>query len=300
MVSESVKLTEKSTSRNDLLKLTAMITMLIDHIGAVLFPGVMILRTIGRIAFPIFAYQISKGFRHTSDLKKYATRLLIFGLISQIPYMFLDHNLDYRSRILIFNVILLFFIAVCMLYVFRKGILLLREYKENKSLKKLGMGIGLLICSFAIVILPDVLQVLIKGLTISYGSYGLLMILMFYLIGDNIPVTVIGYIVLSFLSAYEHGAIYAYQHQYKIWGAHGNIFRCLFIEYKSVWKLIAQYNNNLENLRGFFFQSRSIIALIPIYAFPMFKTKIKLNKYVGYVFYPLHITIIVLIGFLIK
>ncbi len=65
-----------------------MISMLLDHIGAFLFP-LNILRIIGRIAFPIFAYQLGIGYRMTSNRKEYVKRILIFGLISQIPFYLL-------------------------------------------------------------------------------------------------------------------------------------------------------------------------------------------------------------------
>lgn len=72
------------------LKLIAIITMLIDHIGAVFIPGnsqlYLLMRIIGRLAFPIFAFLIVEGFFHTSDIKKYLTRLGIFALISEIPF----------------------------------------------------------------------------------------------------------------------------------------------------------------------------------------------------------------------
>lgn len=41
----------------------------------------------GRIAFPIFAFQITEGYMHTKDLKKYFKRLILFAIISQIPFM---------------------------------------------------------------------------------------------------------------------------------------------------------------------------------------------------------------------
>ena len=53
------------------LKMIATVAMLIDHIGAVLFPQIEILRIIGRIAFPIFAYMIAEGCVHTKSKKKY-------------------------------------------------------------------------------------------------------------------------------------------------------------------------------------------------------------------------------------
>lgn len=47
----------------NMLKIIAAITMTIDHIGAILFPHILILRIIGRIAFPIFAFMIAEGYK---------------------------------------------------------------------------------------------------------------------------------------------------------------------------------------------------------------------------------------------
>ena len=65
------------------LKIIAMVTMLIDHVGAVIFPQFIILRIIGRIAFPIFAYELVEGYFHTSNIWRYILRLLVFGVISE-------------------------------------------------------------------------------------------------------------------------------------------------------------------------------------------------------------------------
>ena len=68
------------------LKWIAIITMAIDHLGAVLFPELIWMRYIGRISFPIFCFMLVEGFHHTSNLKKYFLRLSVFALISEIPY----------------------------------------------------------------------------------------------------------------------------------------------------------------------------------------------------------------------
>lgn len=65
----------------------AMITMLIDHIGAVFYPQVEELRIIGRIAFPIYAFAVYVGYKHTRNMKKYIMRLFWIAVISQIPFM---------------------------------------------------------------------------------------------------------------------------------------------------------------------------------------------------------------------
>ena len=70
----------------ELLKWIAIITMTVDHIGAVLYPDYTFLRWIGRLSFPLFAYLLILGIRNTSDIKKYFIRPFIFALISQIPF----------------------------------------------------------------------------------------------------------------------------------------------------------------------------------------------------------------------
>jgi hypothetical protein len=66
------------------LKIIAIVTMTIDHIGFFLLNSDTTLylatRIIGRIAFPLFAFMIVEGFFHTRDLKSYVKRLLVLGL----------------------------------------------------------------------------------------------------------------------------------------------------------------------------------------------------------------------------
>ena len=69
------------------LKIIACITMFIDHLSYIIPGDTSFLNCIGRIAFPIFAFQISEGYIHTKNIKKYLSRLFIFALISQIPFM---------------------------------------------------------------------------------------------------------------------------------------------------------------------------------------------------------------------
>ncbi|MFB5673519.1 TraX family protein [Paenibacillus terreus] len=67
----------------------AMITMLIDHIGAVFHPDELApWRIIGRIAFPIYTFALYLGYLHTRNMKRYMFRLFVLALLSQPPFMF--------------------------------------------------------------------------------------------------------------------------------------------------------------------------------------------------------------------
>lgn len=68
------------------LRWIAMGSMLADHVGRMFFPGCQWMVAVGRLAFPIFAFQIVEGYRHTRSFSNYAVRLFCFALISEIPY----------------------------------------------------------------------------------------------------------------------------------------------------------------------------------------------------------------------
>lgn len=76
----------KSNLDTDFLKLIAIISMLIDHIGGAFYPQYPVFRWLGRLAFPIFCYCLTVGLLYTHDIKKYFGRLLLFAVISQPIY----------------------------------------------------------------------------------------------------------------------------------------------------------------------------------------------------------------------
>lgn len=69
-----------------ILKIIALLTMMIDHYGAIFQNNINIYRIIGRLAFPIYCFLLVEGYFHTRNVKKYATRLFVFALISEIPF----------------------------------------------------------------------------------------------------------------------------------------------------------------------------------------------------------------------
>lgn len=77
------------------LKVIALLSMTIDHIACYLMTdGVVyeVMRTVERIAFPVFAFLLVEGFSYTHSRKQYALSLLIFALISDIPWWLLNHD----------------------------------------------------------------------------------------------------------------------------------------------------------------------------------------------------------------
>ena len=76
-----------------MIKLIAAMLMLIDHVGAILMPDIYVLRAIGGLSMPMFAFSLARAFRFAGngsifDFKPYFYRLLIFSIVSQLPFHF--------------------------------------------------------------------------------------------------------------------------------------------------------------------------------------------------------------------
>lgn len=83
----------KRILNSNAIKLIAIIAMTIDHIAWAVFEGysthpvAIIMHIIGRVTCPIMCYCVAEGYNYTHDVKKYTNRLLLFALISHVPYM---------------------------------------------------------------------------------------------------------------------------------------------------------------------------------------------------------------------
>lgn len=66
--------------------------MVIDHIGVCLFPGQVWIRVLGRFAFPIYAFLLVEGYKHTRSIKNYLIKLGVMAVISEVPYDLVTHG----------------------------------------------------------------------------------------------------------------------------------------------------------------------------------------------------------------
>lgn len=83
-----MELNERVGLSGNQLKIIALITMTLDHIGIQLFPQISILRIIGRLSFPIFAYMIAEGCQYTHNRKKYLLAMWGLAATCQLVYFF--------------------------------------------------------------------------------------------------------------------------------------------------------------------------------------------------------------------
>lgn len=261
----------------DALKLIAMVTMLIDHIGAVVIEGSILphvgaqmtvtpqtsltwqdldlyLRIIGRIAFPIFCYLLVMGFMYTRSVKKYALRLFAFALISEVPFdlAFADGlTLGYQN---VFWTLLI-------------GLLTLIILKETEKFS----SIGIRAVAGALVIAAGMGAA--ELLSTDYSYKGVVLIVSLYLFRKRrwlqctvTPLLFLGSFFLELLRPAP--------------GLDGIVIA-----------LAAVGNAMME--------SACVVGFILI-LFSNGVRRMKLNKYFFYVFYPLHIVILYGIGLVLE
>jgi len=100
----------------ELLKIIAIVTMVVDHVGNILYPDLLFLQVIGRLAFPIFAYLIVLGVESTKKPRSYMATLLVFALISQLPY-FLAFSIQPFERL---NILFSLLLSAVTIYFYNK------------------------------------------------------------------------------------------------------------------------------------------------------------------------------------
>lgn len=203
-----------------ILKIIAMITMFCDHFGYAFVGHFSYFNYIGRIAFPIFAFQISEGFTHTKNLKKYFLRLFLFALIAQIPFhLFLQKFIPNSSSSLnIFFTLLLGLLSITIYHYFSKV--------ENREFNYKLLGIPFknivgVMFAFFIAYIGELIHV-------DYGFWGIIVIFAFYLFKNNKLAMIISYITLCVIRYGINILLYGFYMQY-IYLAIATILPIIFI-----------------------------------------------------------------------
>ena len=141
------------------LRILAMLAMLLDHAWATVVPGNFWMTCVGRLAFPIFAFQISEGFLHTSDRKKYVKRLILTAVAAEIPFNLVMSG----SALFPFHQNTIFTLLL--------GLWAICALDRARQTRGWGKGLSLVFCACLIATL---------GMT-DYGWKGVLTVVVFYL-----------------------------------------------------------------------------------------------------------------------
>ncbi|MBR2869955.1 MAG: hypothetical protein IKB98_01040 [Clostridia bacterium] len=159
-----LSLIKKGLSGNT-LKIIALITMTIDHVGAILFPNVWFLRIIGRISFPIFAFAIAEGCYYTKNKTKHFLLVFILAIICQVVYFINDRSL-YMGILVIFS------FSIALIYAFNNAV------NSKKALWWCIFGVGVLLTVFIMHFLPIIFPN--SGLYFDYGAPGAMLPVFIY------------------------------------------------------------------------------------------------------------------------
>ena len=165
------------------LKLIAIITMTIDHIGVVFetfFSNFF--RAVGRISFPIIAFLLTEGYVHTKSFGKYFFRLLGLAMVSEViyDYVFFDSFFYFNSNNIFFTLTL----GLLTLYFLDKSKILIKKYIKEK----IDFTIIYSVVTFLILFIMGTFAML---LNFSYGMLGILVISFFYLFKNNFSLTIL-------------------------------------------------------------------------------------------------------------
>ncbi len=173
---------------NFILKIIAVITMFIDHLGYTIYGKFSYFNYIGRLAFPIFAFGISEGYIHTKSKKDYLMRLFIFAIISQVPFMLFRSMFTNGFALNIFFTLLIGLIAI-----------IGYEQCKNKYI-----GILLVAC----------LGLTADAFKMDYGYFGVFMIFIFHIFKEKkllMNLSFIGLCLLKYFPLYiRNNFYYAY------------------------------------------------------------------------------------------
>lgn len=150
------------------LKLIALVSMTIDHVGLMLLPQHIIFRIVGRLAFPIFAFMIGEGCRYTSHPGRYLGTVFGVGAVGQIVYLIAAQSLYQR-------ILITFSFSIVLIY-------MLQWSRKKEGMRWLACALAFLLAAFLCEGLPHLLPGTDFG--IDYGFSGVLLPVLVFL-GDT-------------------------------------------------------------------------------------------------------------------
>lgn len=153
------------------IKIFALFFMIIDHVGFVFFPNELIFRLIGRLSFPLFAYQTAVSFSHTRNKEKHILKLLSFAFLCQFPHFLM---LRLYALNISLNIIFTFVFSLLSIYFIEKFSFF---SKETNKFNFKNLFIGLLTSSLLLFVGTY--------LNVDYGWYGILLTIGFYFTLNN-------------------------------------------------------------------------------------------------------------------
>ena len=280
-----------------MIKLIAIISMIIDHTGMVLYPGftlfgLPILRILGRIAMPLFAYSIAKGFYYTGNKTRYFAYMFAFAIISQYPFHLMRlaaglHNIS-------LNIMVTWLLALIFLLGLDRAIRMARilwmEYSLNIKLDSWLKAKGI-IPAILCLVFPILLQVALGheriNISIDFGLYGIILPALFYIPLYGVKVWK--------GEEYEQNSTVAQKSEETskplkkrkvevVYSTVEYFFVMLFVAIATFW-LWAPTST----------QQYAVLAVLFIPLTIKYDKSIRLPKLFFYIFYPLHMAILVLI-----
>lgn len=161
---------QRKTFTNNQLKLIALVAMTFDHIGSYLFPTVMWLRMVGRLALPIFAYMIAEGCRYTKNKSRY---LLVLGSIAAV----FQSIAFFMTGTLKQYILVTFFLSAILCFSW-DGML------KNKNVKS---QILFFVCGVFVLFVTCVLPVVLKQwrFSVDYGIWGVALPVAVFIMPDK-------------------------------------------------------------------------------------------------------------------
>lgn len=161
------------------LKIIACISMLTDHIGVLLFPQAAVLRWIGRLAMPLFAFFIGEGCRYTKNRKKYFLSVFLLGLGCQLVYLvsdLIEHGgLHMGSDAWYLNILLTFSCSIPLGYCLTDLKTALKEKDRAKALRSGALLLFGLTLAAGVHILFAFLRSRGGSMEFDYGICGMLL-----------------------------------------------------------------------------------------------------------------------------